>query len=489
MITIKIDNAYSQLTDLNDLFVIDRISQELSYSKNSAMWAAMHSNWDGVYHLLNKKLQFPTGCVPRVRRILDQLAQEYEIEDRRAWGDMGRPQKWNGYDLYDYQKEIVGVCLDKKHGMVKAATGSGKTTVISKLVSEFNLPTVIYVVSIDLLDQMRETLERSLSTPIGVVGDGRCDIQKITVCSAWTPGKLFTKNKIKNEEEVKDDKWVPGSQQGQAIKEMVKNAKVVILDEAQFAAAETIRVLLNNSVSAGHRFGFSGTPWRADGDDLLLEAAFGPTIYDLPASNLIRQGYLVAPYIFYKDIPKISFPNPNYAAVKKEYIVAHRARNELLIRAVVDLLHRGRKPLLIFKEHAHGHTLCSLLPPDIRYHLVTGKLKGEERTRIRKSFLDGKVDLLVASTVYDQGVDLPALDALILSAGGKSTGKALQRVGRVIRSYQGKKDSIVIDTFDQAPFLKEHSLSRYRIFKTEPEFRIKTDKAFNQLLERKGHGY
>lgn len=359
------------------------------------------------------------------------------------------------------------------------------TTVISKVVSELNVQTVIYVVSIDLLEQMRETLTRSLSVPIGMVGGGECDIQNITVCSAWTPGKLFSKTKVVSDEEMKQDKWKPSDEQKKQIIEMVRSAKLVILDETQFAAAETIKTILNNSLSASYRFGLSGTPWRSDGDDLLLEASFGPTIYDLPSSTLIEQGYLVPPMILFRDIPPMDLDyRLSYPEVKSEYIIENKRRNEILIKSLVGLLDIGRKPLVLFKEHKHGEILANMIPSNVKFHVVTGKLKKDERTKIRKQFQDGDIELILASTVYDQGVDLPALDALVLAGGGRSTAKALQRVGRVIRGHPGKKNAWVIDCFDDAPYLSKHSSERYNIFKSEKLFKIRTEPAFTRYLEQ-----
>jgi len=61
---------------------------------------------------------------------------------------------------------------------------------------------------------------------------------------------------------------------------------------------------------------------------------------------------------------------------------------------------------------------------------------------------------------------------LVIACGGKSTVKALQRVGRVIRKYPGKKFAVVIDFADQAPFLDNHSRTRYRIYTSEDGFDV-----------------
>lgn len=390
--------------------------------------------------------------------------------------------------------EFYGFQLDKDHlYLLKDFTithNSGKSLMLSRIVYEYNLPTVIYVVSLDLLSQMKNTLESCLGVPIGMVGNGVCDIQKITVCSAWTAGRVFSKNKKdkeKKEEDVVEDKWSPSNKQASQIKDMVENAQLVMLDEAQFAAASSIRAILNNSKSASYRYGLSGTPWRSGGDDLLLEAAFGNTICNVTATELIYKGYLVPPKIAFRDVrPPLHKLPRDWATVKSKFMIKNKLRNKMLVDNTVALLEMGRKPLILFREHSHGKILESMLPTDIRYRYVTGENSKQERDQIRDDFKNGDVDLILASTVYDQGVDLPALDALVLAGGGKSTAKALQRIGRVIRGNPSgnKKDAIVVETYDQSHYVKKHSIIRYQIYKTEPAFKLKMGPAMAKYVKK-----
>ena len=84
-----------------------------------------------------------------------------------------------------------------------------------------------------------------------------------------------------------------------------------------------------------------------------------------------------------------------------------------------------------------------------------------------------KRQVLIASKIFDQGVDIPELDALILAGSGKSSARALQRIGRVIRGYPGKKWANVIEFWDNAKYLESHSSARLKIYKSEPAFQIK----------------
>lgn len=491
-VQIEVGVTHSQIKNLDDIAIIDAVSRVLTYRLDSAKytWQFKTGVWDGATRLLNKHLKFPTGCLQTVCAVLSAKNISYEIKDKRKWVTPNPQLNWQGFDLYDYQQKAVEKAVDSKCGMVKMATGAGKTIVISRLVYEYNVPTVIYVVSLDLLTQMHETLEKALGVPIGVVGGGQCDIQKITVCSAWTASKVFQKGKKKKEdieEDVKADNWTPSEGQRPQIKAMVQDAKLVILDESQFAAASSIQAILANSKSASHRFGFSGTPWRTGGDDLLLEAAFGPNICDIKASQLIDLGYLVQPKIVFRDVPEYdTYLKKSWNEVKTNYIIENDVRNDMLIRNTVKLLEMGRKPLILFRAHKHGKALRDLLPSDVRYRYVTGKLSAEKRDEIREEFKRGDVDLILASTVYDQGVDLPGLDALVLAGGGKSTAKALQRIGRVIRGNKdgGKKDAYVVETFDQAHFVRAHSICRFNIYKTEPRFKLKMGSEMRAYVKR-----
>jgi superfamily II DNA or RNA helicase len=88
---------------------------------------------------------------------------------------------------------------------------------------------------------------------------------------------------------------------------------------------------------------------------------------------------------------------------------------------------------------------------------------------VKEKITSGKIKCIVASTIYDIGVDLPILSGLIIAGGGKSSVRALQRVGRVIRLHPSKKQAAIIDFADQAPYLLEHSERRRDILLEEFE--------------------
>lgn len=267
-------------------------------------FAVKSGRWDGRTRLLSRKLEFPSGLLDDVVRFLIGRSFDVEIKDKRVALEIETSLDWTGPSLRNYQESAVDVAISKGRGMMKLATGAGKTNIISAIVGHYNTTTIVYVVSLDLLNQVKETLEKGLSVPIGMIGDGNCKIEKINVVSVWSAASAFNEKYTSTEEDVKADTWSPSDQQKKDIRDLVGAANLIILDEAQFAAADSIQTLIKKSDSAAHRFGFSGTPWRSDGADILLTAAFGKTIVDVRASDLIRSGWLVKPRIAFKTVPE-----------------------------------------------------------------------------------------------------------------------------------------------------------------------------------------
>jgi superfamily II DNA or RNA helicase len=103
---------------------------------------------------------------------------------------------------------------------------------------------------------------------------------------------------------------------------------------------------------------------------------------------------------------------------------------------------------------------------------LDGAKSSKKRLAAIDSMKNGEFDIMIASKIFDQGIDIPELDALILAGSGKSSGRALQRIGRVIRKHEGKEKAIVVEFFDNCKYLRSHSEARIKVYKSEPGFNI-----------------
>lgn len=413
-----------------------------------------------------------------------------------------RRQKKNvlrtGFKVVDLKckEEYFGFTLDRDGRYLlddfTVTHNSGKSLVIAMLAGQLNVKTVVYVIGIDLLYQMQRTIEKALGIKCGIIGDGHCDIKKITVATVWTVANAFDKkyNPFDDEEKAVRNEKLSNTEKSKIVK-MVNESQMFIFDEAQFLGAESLQLIAQASSNARYRFGLSGTPWRDGGDDILLEAATGKQFVDINATTLINTvdpstGYtvLVPPKIYFFQVPESEKKiDKNYLSIYNQYIVDNEVRNGMVIDSMSQLHGNGRKVLILVKMKRHGLNLLKKIPPNIRAYYLDGDAPSDEREAVKELFNTGNLDVIIASSIFDQGIDLPLLDALILAGGGKSATRTLQRIGRVIRSAPGtaKKDAIVVDFIDQEKYVFNHSKNRYKIYKTEPGFIVKLPKELNKL--------
>jgi len=381
------------------------------------------------------------------------------------------------------EDDYYGFRLDGDHRYLlddfTVTHNSGKTLLISMILGHYNCKTVIYVIGTDLLYQMKNTIEEAYGIEVGVVGDGHCDIKQVTVATVWSAAAAFNQKVKYIDSNSKVDNARKNKKLDKArVRKMVNDAELIVIDECQFSASATISFLSRQSKAARYRFSLSGTPWRDTGDDILIEAVGGPKFFKIDATSLIEKGWLVRPTIHFVPVSKKFYPDTKYPQVYNQYIVDNPERNKKIIDAAKKLIEKKRKILILVLKRNHGKNLLKMLEEEgIRASSLDGNNKTKDRLKAIADMKEGNIDVLVASKIFDQGVDIPELDALILAGSGKSTGRALQRIGRVIRTGpEDKTSAVVVDFYDDCKYLKKHSKSRYNIYKTEPGFRIRLPK-------------
>jgi superfamily II DNA or RNA helicase len=435
----------------------------------------LSGSWDGRKHLFDKRTySFPTGLLDRVLNILDKHAVRYCVTDQRTASTSSIPSMNPEVALRDYQEEAIKAALTHKRGVLEMATGSGKTTVAAHLIATLKRPCLFFVHTKDLLYQTRDYFATMLGKRIGQVGDGVVDIKPITVATIQSTARALGGDYAKNfDGEIEEEDETDVAAFREKIVKQVEQVPLVFFDECHHVPAETCYTVAMRTYCADYRFGLSATPYRADRHDLLLEAALGPKIYRANASALIDKGYLVPPEIFFLSAPnyKSTVKALEYQQIVQKYIVENQKRNELIIEEARKLNQQGLSVLILVSQVRHGEQLKALLP-EAKF------VQGEDASAIRNAALrhlrDRSLLTLIATTLADEGLDVPTLNAVILASGGKSETKALQRLGRALRPAPHKKKAIIIDFFDNAPYLKEHSMRRLEIFRTEPRFTIRT---------------
>lgn len=102
--------------------------------------------------------------------------------------------------------------------------------------------------------------------------------------------------------------------------------------------------------------------------------------------------------------------------------------------------------LVLVSTIEHGEQLAAEIDGAVLVHAKLGKKK---RAAAIEGFRSGEIRCLIATSLADEGLDVPRASVLILASGGRSAGKIEQRAGRVLRPHEGKEFGLVHDFTDR----------------------------------------
>ncbi len=488
MAKILIHQKHAEIQDEPDVGFLWALDRELSFDMQGAKHTVAYRGffnkdgefikWDGKKRMLSEKLHFPIGLLQRVKEFYSKDDRSIEVVDCRPIKvnnskiDIVSKLKEIGKDPYYYQLEAVEAVNNNDCGIIKLPTGSGKVIVSALITANFGKSTMIYVIGKDLLYQSHKLFSSLFNQKIGIVGDGLCEIHDINIVSIWTVGQAvgLKKNNLSTEN---DDEANLSPQKYKDIREMMSRTKVHIFDECHVAACQTIQSISDN-INPEHIYGMSASPWRDDGADMLIECVLGKNIVNISASRLIDEGYLVKPIIKFISVPGMEgIEKQHYQTIYKNYIVNNTIRNSYIVRGTQRLVEQGYQTLVLYNSIAHGQILYEQLKQKLPCMLLSGKDSTEERDLVKKKTESKEIKCVIASKIFDIGVDLPSLSGLVAASSGKSSVRALQRIGRVIRKAgPSKKQAAIIDFLDNAPYLKSHSIERRKIYSSEERFEV-----------------
>lgn len=479
MLTITIpDNKYCVIKT-SDYSILQTIRKEFSFKLANVEYTQAYKNgWNGITYLLDGKNRLPLGLLEKLKTFLSTNDYKFVLDDKRPALahepeiDLKGKLEALRTPLRDYQQRIVDTAFAHRKGIIRACTGSGKTLSISALVAKINKPTIIGVIGLDLLGQFHETLTSLFDEPIGYIGNGICDIQRINVVSIWTIGRVLgVKHDVIDDDST--EKEILKAEHNDRIIKLLNDTKVYVFDECHVIGTDTIKQIYK-VINPERIYGFSGTPYRGDGSDLQSNGILGDQIINISASELIEKGFLAKPFIKFVNAPPAYSGGKDYHSIYRECIVENNARNQMIVDNTKMLLDKGYRVLILFKQIKHGKILQELFDENgIDIEMLYGNDSLDKRNKVKAKLQKGKIKAILASTIFDLGVDLPILSGMVLAGSGKSEIRSIQRIGRIIRKYPGKDSAAVIDFIDEAKYLKQHSKKRYDTYASEDGFVVK----------------
>lgn len=442
----------------------------------------------------------PTGIIGKLVELLEEKGYKVTLEDYRT-----KPTKLFDFtlknlSLRDYQQESANSLLSSTRGFIKIPTRGGKTEVLIYCVANLGVKTLIIESSLELLTQTTERFRKYLpEVHIGVIGDSEWNPKDITVSTVQT---LHVRRESKEVQDLLQSIQCICIDECHHISSTIKLSKAnkVTGKKKVLGYKENSWYTLVQSSNAYYRFGFSATPGKEDSEERLhLEAATGRGQYEISITKLAELGYIVPPKvivysyeskdfkdecpvckkvtIFKKD--RIHFkcefckydPFPKWHNAMSKLIVENDERNKLIASIANRYADENKSVLVVVERIEHGKILNSLIKNSI---FCFGSSKKTERKEALRDFKNKTCPVLIG-TIYGEGVDLPAMEVVILAApyaAEESSRKLVQALGRVLTKSTGKTQAIVIDFKDEGKFIGKWYNQRKLLYESEEAFKI-----------------
>ena len=387
--------------------------------------------------------ELPRGAVVLLRRRMSAACITITFEDRRC---LLPPLNLRAdIELRPYQTEAVRCMVRGVQGSVVMPCGGGKTATGTAAIAAIRQPSLVIVHTHDLVDQWRGSIQRILGIKAGVVAGGVNEPGPITVATVQTLVRL----------------------EPAAMADLAARFGCVITDECHHAPASTFQTVLAQ-LPAHFRFGLTATPEREDGLTPLLDLTIGPRLFEVGYQDLVDGGYLQAPEVR----PVYSSFTFDYAGPEDHHrcldaLVRDEPRNDLVADLAAGEVRTGHTVLVLSGRVAHCRRLGQLLRErGVAAEVLVGATGKKDRRSILQRLRDGQVPAVVASTLADEGLDVPRLDRIVLAFPGRTRGRTAQRLGRIMRPHPGKDGAVLFDIVDAAvPTLLRQFRERRRLYR------------------------
>lgn len=346
----------------------------------------------------------------------------FEVVDATVFPSAPAIKLAPGFQLRDYQAEGVRCVLASRDGVIVAPCGAGKTSYAMGMIAALPTPALILVHTKDLAAQWAGRIKAQLvncrTTQVGggakVDITGRVVIGTIQTLARWT--------------------WVERQAFGERF-------GLVILDEAHHAPAQTFAQIFG-CLPARYRVGLTATPTRYDGLTDMLHWTCGPVVHQITQPELEQRGYVLRPDVWQVHTGWTSRFTDGEPHERAEDLATHDQRNALIRKLIAHLRRSGRRTLCLVDRVSHAELLAAETGG------VALHADSKDRAAIVARLASGDVDAVFATSLADEALDAPPIDAVVLATPEGNLGTVQQRIGRACRPLPGKRTPIAVDLVD-----------------------------------------
>jgi len=486
-------------------------------------------SWESaeIPYLVSDELKFEKYWENNANRIeiidLPEAVEKKIIELAPETIDELQLEKWYNYEekekitLREYQKEAIDSWISNNYlGIFDMATGTGKTFTalgcVEKILRKDNQSIIIISSPFNhLVNQWVNEIDAYGLETSHLIADSTQYKWDEKLTNSLLDFEIGLSNKLivlTTHDTLSSKKFM----------DIIKNTETpifLIVDEAHGIGSKKRRKGLLDKYL--YRLGLSATPKRYfddEGTQIIFEY-FNDTVYEFPLSKAI--GPFLTEYEYHthfinltddelseykkqtEKIVKMYYQSNSDKEKQEIYNLLCILRQNIVKNAaekygVLDRIIEENSELKYCLVYCSPQQIDSVQDILLRYNIKQHKFTEKEDTRTRKKFGDlserdyllqnfsnGELQVLVAMKCLDEGVNVPQARIAIMMSNSGNPKEYVQRRGRVLRKYPGKKVSIIHDIIVTPSSSQYNDFSdiEKKIFLNE----IKRYKEFSQLAK------
>lgn len=312
-------------------------------------------------------------------------------------------------------------------GLVIVATGLGKTYLA--IFDSMNYKKVLFVVHREeILNQAKNSFEKIYGNKktYGFFNGSKKEVKAdITFASIATIGK----KKYLNESYFSK-----------------KNFDYIVIDEVHHGTSKNYQNLLNY-FEPKFLLGLTATPERSDNGDIYKICDYN-IVYECNFISGINNGWLV-PFEYFGIYDNVDYSNIPWRSGKYDL---KELENALIVEERANLVYKKysyykkKRSIAFCASIKHAEYMNKFFEEKgVKTVALTGNNTNEKRKKEIQNLKDGKIDIIFVVDIFNEGIDIPAIDTILLLRPTSSYTIFMQQVGRGLRLCEGKTKLRILD--------------------------------------------
>jgi len=474
MITVVLNNVNCRLVGI-DQQLNEQLYDYWSFDVPGAHFARRkYRQWDGKKHFYKPGWKTsPSGLLPYILQFFAERGIPVTIQDERN----KFPLHWREIDLASvadlrpHQKEAIeylrqSSCagLEWPRGILHHTTAAGKTELAAGVIQSLQERALFLVDRRSLLRQTKRRFEEALQQTVGWIGDNEFQLEEVTVATFQTLlARLDSKKSSRAMQKL--------------VRDYLATVRLLFIDECHRSRSKLFGKVLSK-VDAYVRVGLSATILEEEIDDIYDWTLIGHTGGKLHAVSSKRgweEEWLARPLVHPVLIQEPQLPSKMKADEVYELgIVTNSLRNEWFVQKALEC--EAKKELALILVHqitpiSHGELFQDMLEfeglPQVPF--IYGQTPLVKREKLVEQFLKRQFHVMIASSVFNEGIDIPELQHILNATGTGSWKTAKQQAGRGMRKkYESENRLDLWDCLDTGhKKLRDASIARFTTYQRE----------------------